>query len=561
MPNKKTTNSDIVISLLPDDESKPRPRLAKLIIRNFRAIGSKPVEIDLDEVVVLVGANNTGKSAVLKAYEYAMSTGSAAGKMKLEDFPNSIVDSKRLPEIEVHTVISENKPGEKWIEHLENGEMLIREKWIWESPNSEPKRRGFDVVSGEWSEDNVPWGAANVANAYRPKPHRIDAFASPEEQANAITALLSGIIKEKVKDFRSKNNKTDKTDYEIIIESIADFQNKITISIQEDVKEIEDNISKYLSEVFDNYSIQLDANPESGVDKTYSPFKDTPDLLMGPTGGYMSKVAVQGSGARRTLLWTALKYIAENTKDKSERPHVLLLDEPEICLHPTAIRDAQRVLYELPETHNWQVMVTTHSPVFIDLSKDNTTIIRVDRNTNDEVCSTTLYRPQKVKLSKDDKENLKLLNICDPYVNEFFFGGRIIVVEGDTEYTAFSMLKEIYKTEYSDVHVIRARGKGTIPSIIKILNQFASTYAVLHDADTEKCKNSNKANPAWAINKKIIEEIGNSVNKDKIIIIACITNFECAIYGKEVSKDKPFNTYLEVKNDTKSVIVKFVKDI
>lgn len=547
MAKAKVDVKEQTISLLPDNDDNPRPRLRKLIIKNFRTIGKNPVEIDLDDIVVLVGANNSGKSSILRAYEVAMNTGSNAGKLSIEDFSNNVVDAMALPEIEVHTIISENKPGERWIKHLDNGEMLIQEKWTWSSPNVDPKRNGFDVQAGDWSVE-VPWGAANVANAYRPKPHRIDAFASPEAQASEITGLLSTIIKDKLKAIKSPGNTSEKTDYEILIDSIAKFQSEVSASIQGEVEEIEESISKYLKEVFHNYAIKLDAKPETNIDKTYSPFKEAPDLYMGPADGYMSKVSVQGSGARRTLLWTALKYIAENGKDSTERPHVLLLDEPEICLHPTAIRDARRVLYDLPKTKNWQVMVTTHSPIFIDLSYDNTTIIRVDRNANDEVRSTTLYRPQQVKLSNDEKENLKLLNVCDPYLHEFFFGGRTVIVEGDTEYTAFSMLKMLYPEQYDDVHIIRARGKAIIPAVAKILNQFTTHYAVLHDTDTPQAENGN-ANPAWKVNSNIMDAINESQNSDKICVIACRSNFEKALFDQEVSKDKPYYTVTKMKNE------------
>lgn len=547
MAKGSSSKSEQVISLLPDNEGNPRPRLSKLIIKNFRTIGGNPVEIDLDDIVVLVGANNSGKSSILRAYEVAMNTGSTAGKLSIDDFPNNIVNSDALPEIEVHTIISENKPGERWIKHLPNGEMLIREKWTWSSPNVDPKRRGFDVQIDDWA-DEVPWGAPNVANAYRPKPHRIDAFASPESQANEITGLLASIIKDRLKAIKSPENTTEKTDYELLIDEIAKFQKTVSSSVQEDVAKIEESISKYLREVFQNYVIKLDAKPETNIDKTYSPFKEAPDLYMGPADGYLSKIAVQGSGARRTLLWTALKYVAENGKDSTERPHVLLLDEPEICLHPTSIRDARKVLYDLPKTRNWQVMVTTHSPIFIDLSYDNTTIIRVDRNSKDEVQSTTLYRPERVKLSVDEKENLKLLNVCDPYLHEFFFGGRIIVVEGDTEYTAFSFLKMLYPEQYDDVHIIRARGKAIIPAVAKILNQFSTSYAVLHDSDTKTTTNGN-ANPAWTVNNNIINATSESQSRDKINVIACKTNFEKAIFDTEVSKDKPYHTISKLKTD------------
>ena len=552
---KTIKESNVEVSLIPVDENKARPRLSKLIIKNFRTIGSSPVEIDLNDIVVLVGANNVGKSSILRAYEVAMSTGSNDGKLKIEDFPNNQVNDDALPEIEVHTIISENKPGEQWIESITENEFLIREKWIWSKENTAPKRMGYDVKLGKWSE-SVPWGAPNVANAYRPKPHRIDAFASPETQATEITKLLSLVISNKVKNVRSADNKTEKTDYENLIDHIRIFQNNVESSIKDEVESIEESISIYLKEVFKYYKIKLDANTETDIEKTYTPFKVAPSLLMGPEDGFMSKIEVQGSGARRTLLWTALKYIAERETRQGDRPHVLLLDEPEMCLHPSAIRDARKVLYDLPKTNNWQVMVTTHSPVFIDLSYDNTTIIRVDKNAKNEVCSTTLYRPDKAQLSDDDKENLKLLNICDPYVHEFFFGGRIIVVEGDTEFTAFSYLKMLFPDEYDDVHIIRARGKAVIPSVSKILNQFQKEYAILHDADTEFVDKTGNKNPAWKVNQNIIDAVEDHIN-----VIACKKNFEDALFKEKAASDKPYNAYLKMKEDTEFLeLVKSLMD-
>lgn len=545
----KTKEKETVISLVSDDNNAPRPRLSKLIIKNFRSIGENPVEIYLNDIVVLVGANNVGKSTILRAYEVAMNTGSKEGYLSIDDFPNKIIDEDKLPEIEVHTIISHNKPGDQWIKRLDNGEMLIREKWTWTCEGVAPKRQGFDVIENKWS-DKVPWGAPNVANAYRPKPHRIEAFASPEEEAKKITDLVTSLIKDSYKTFKSSENTSDKSDYDLLLEHIANFQSNIAYSIDEKIKSIEESINSTLSEVFKDYVIKLDANSESSLDKTYSPFKTSPDLLMGQKDGYLSNITYQGSGARRTLLWSALKYIAENENNDKllERPHVLLIDEPEMCLHPSAIRDARKVLYKLPSLNNWQVMVTTHSPIFIDLSCDNTTIIRVDSDKINGVRSTVLFRPEQAKLSDDDKKNLKLLNVCDPYVHEFFFGGRIIIVEGDTEYTAFSSLKVEYPNVYNNVHIIRARGKGIIPSVIKILNQFATGYGVLHDSDTEKT-DKGSSNPAWKINENIMQEVNKSPYKDKTIVIACKDNFEKALLGESVFFDKPYYTFSKIKSD------------
>src|SRR5690349_11456209 len=137
---KKEAHSDVV-SLIPSNPNAARPRLHKLVVKNFRALGATPVEIELDDIVVLVGPNNSGKSSILRAYEVVMKQGSTEGKLLIEDFPNGIVDELALPEIELHTIIFDNAPGERWIHPTAQGEWLIREQWRWTSPGVNPQRR------------------------------------------------------------------------------------------------------------------------------------------------------------------------------------------------------------------------------------------------------------------------------------------------------------------------------------------------------------------------------------------------------------------------------------
>jgi putative ATP-dependent endonuclease of the OLD family len=531
-----------VVALVGEEENAPRPRLHRLIIQNFRSIGSVKVEIELDDIVVLVGPNNVGKSSILRAYETVMSHGSKDGKLTINDFPNGQVDPDNLPTIELHTIVFSDAPGERWLDPTSAGEWLIREKWVWDSPNKDPKRQGFDVQKNDW-DDQVPWGAPNVANSRRPLPHRIDAFATPDKQASEITKLITSLLREKLSDIKS-DPEQEKSDYELVLDKIKDLQTKVVQATEDEIKTIENEISEYLGKLFPKHKIKFDAKPEADLEGSYQPFKTNADLLMGPEDGYFSSIEHQGSGARRTLLWATLKYLSESQDKKGSRPHVLLLDEPEICLHPSAIREARSILYDLPASGNWQVMITSHSPIFIDLSKDNTTIIRVFRNNDSEVKSTTLYRPERARLDDDDKNNLKLMNICDPYVHEFFFGGRQVIVEGDTEYTAFSMIKEMYPEQYGDVQIIKARGKGIIPSVAKVLKQFSKSFFILHDTDEELTAKGNK-NPAWGMNQtiaKLLDEEG------KTNLVACKTCFETALFGQEVKDEKPYNALTRIRS-------------
>lgn len=542
--SKKGTDTEEPTPL--EVEGKARPRLHKLIVRNFRSIGPTPVEIELDDIVVLVGPNNAGKSSILRAYETVMSHGSKDGKLGIADFPEGIVNPERYPQIELQTVIYHDAPGKRWISKLPSGESLVRELWTWESPNKDPIRRGFDVDKGEWDEA-VPWGAPNVANSRRPQPHRIDAFQHPDEQAKAIAELVLSLLKERIKQLKSAPD-AERSHYDRVIDSIRALQKQVAAETETEVQKIESEISTYLERIFPQHRVKVDARAETDVEKTYSPFTSHPDVLMGTDGSYFSSIAHQGSGARRTLLWATLKYLKERADGEDARPHVLLLDEPEICLHPAAIREARGVLYDLPCSGQWQVMITSHSPLFIDLSQDNTTVVRVFRDQNAAVQATTLYRPSRAQLSDDDKRNMKLLNLCDPYLHEFFFGGRQVIVEGDTEFTAFGYIREMYPDEYADVQVIRARGKGVIPSVARVLLQFSKDFAILHDADSPKTS-KGKANPAWGMNASIegILELENAA--EAVHLVACRTCFEVALFGEEARDEKPYSALERIRND------------
>jgi len=543
-------------------ELGPRPRLVKLIIKNFRCIGANPVTIDLDDIVVLVGPNNAGKSSILKAYEVIMSEGSSAGHLAIEDFPAGKVDTAALPEMELHSTVYDNSPGPEWMEKLESGEMLVRELWRWAAPGA-PTRRGYNVQAQRWANDEdkekVPWGAAGIANSRRPQPHRVDAFSSPDEQAGEIVSLLMTAIKDRVKSHQADSKVNKQSDFAKLLADIAALQKKIVAESEEQISAVQIGLSGYVSRIFPGHRIVFDAKPEDDLDKALGLFKSNPQLLMGPENGYLSTIGRQGSGARRTLLWTAIRLLAESgtKKDASQRPHILLLDEPEICLHPSAVREACDLLYSLPvTTKNWQVMVTTHSPCFVDFARDHTSIVRVERDQGGNIKGTTIFRPQKAGFDGPDRERLKLLNMCDPYVAEFFFGGKTVVVEGDTEYTAFKHVIGANPKKYEGVHIVRARGKATIVSLCKILNQFGAPYAVLHDSDRPTYEKEKKeyANPAWAHNESIRKEIAKAAAPTRLV--ASVPNFEGAYIGQEAKSDKPYNILCDLKAD--SEIVKLI---
>ncbi|EHH7722469.1 AAA family ATPase, partial [Escherichia coli] len=195
------------------------------------------------------------------------------------------------------------------------------------------------------------------------------------------------------------------------------------------------------------------------------------------------------------------------------------IDEPESFLHPPIIRSARDSLYDFAANNdNWQVMATTHSPVFIDLSKKHTTIIRIEK---DKSLNKTISTDE-LSFSEEEKDNMKMIRLCNPMVNEFFFYDNIILVEGPTEKIVINKICDIVGVDY---HIIDCLGKGNIKTFAKILNQFNVEYIAVHDSDIPKClkQGSVSGNGAWGSNVSIMNECSKS---KKPMVFIQIPHFE-----------------------------------
>ena len=58
------------------------PKIMNMKIKNIGCIGNGGIDLDIDDIVVLVGPNNAGKSTILKVYQCIMGN----GKLNPSDF-------------------------------------------------------------------------------------------------------------------------------------------------------------------------------------------------------------------------------------------------------------------------------------------------------------------------------------------------------------------------------------------------------------------------------------------------------------------------------------------
>lgn len=585
-----------------------RSKLVRIAVRNIGCIGNDGVEIELDNVVCLVGKNNAGKSTILRAYELAK--GSAAFELAKDRCQYAPEDQPSEVLLEVHIPDGIGNVDSKW-KTEKDGLLIVKSRWQWAAPNYQKVRTTWDptggpIGEGAWADEGKAGGADPVFNSRLPRPLRIgslDDAAKTEEMllALALGPLLAGLEKERI---------NPKSDLSKAISSVSDRLDVLSGVHEEHFNVIAGRVAAGFKGVFPRLDVKLKIGAAPLVPKLGELIKGGSSLKV-QDGAAETALVQQGTGARRALFWSMLQVHNELSRDKEVRQdyrkrlekelvevekkqakskeadkpalddavtalkaqleahdggapipdspddpafpgYLLLIDEPENALHPMAARAAQRHLYELAESPDWQVIMTTHSPHFVNPFEDHTTIVRLERADDVDAAPVApkTYRSDLIKFEGDDKKRLQALQHIDPSFSEVFFGSYPVLVEGDTEHAAFmSSILERQHGLMDRVTVIRARGKAILVPLVTVMTHFKIDFGIVHDSDTPFKKTGDK-NGMWTENEKI----RNAVLRARAAGLAVrhrisIPDFERFLGGKEESKDKPLNTYLIVAKD------------
>lgn len=525
-------------------------KLSELIIQNFRGVG-EPVRIKIDNIIVLIGNNNVGKTTILSAYE-AFATN--AFKLTKKDFFNE-TESNTPVITGIFTNVSSPTIAEKWIHNDEElcYENCIKIQYRWSTFDGPKKKYSYDPEIGDYVEHGTG-GFDSILLSKIPTPIKISPLDNSSELEKKILSILTETIKSNVKHGDSRIRS--------LLDQIEALGAEYKSEIQDDLNESTRKIAEDLSKIFPGLDhIELDV--QSG--------KIEPEKLIG-TGSFIrigSKpieggeephhvpLSHHGTGLQRTFLWSALKMLAETGRHKvgstvigTGKPKILLIEEPEAFLHPNAIREARDALYAIADLENWQVMTTTHSPMFIDLTKDHTTIIRIEKDDHTNRVVKT-FSTEKAGFNANDKENLKMMNYCNPYINEFFFAKQTLLVEGETEYSVVRSLIQNQKVD-PNLHILNCIGKGNIVTVSKILNHFSVPYSILHDSDnpTTMRKQSKVRNGAWTNNHLISDEVDEGRKSGLLIkTFVSIPNFEGEFLEGHTGSSKPYEAWKHFQED------------
>ncbi|MFS1859857.1 ATP-dependent nuclease [Vibrio lentus] len=188
----------------------------------------------------------------------------------------------------------------------------------------------------------------------------------------------------------------------------------------------------------------------------------------------------QGEGIKRQIWFALLKLQAEQSSETNKR-YVWCFDEPETHLHPKAQREFINTLRLLSGQH-FQIMVSTHSTIFVNASKLE--------DINTFKINNSYTQIGTINAVGDIFDNLGVMN------SDFLFFNKFLIVEGNTEQALIPLLYQKFtgRTLREDnIQQINLKGCTNEDIANNLLDSLINGFAkrddisiYIFDADTNK---------------------------------------------------------------------------
>lgn len=435
-------------------------KLSELTIKNFRSIEDETFEFN--DLNILVGKNNSGKSNVLKAIDLVLREGYT---MKLTtndyylqdetktvyvslEFNNFTTDELEIirDEIKYPVTIDYTRYSQDQIYHsiVENDCI----KMVLEITGNDVSKKIFlgDIPYKYFSNDLK---AAIVNTVYIPaiRDHsqilRITKYSFLNRLLNKIYEMAEEEKKEELNDILANASEKCK-------EIFREYEEKI------------DQMSKLI--------IQHDGVRFSILPSDRTTIYKKLDILL--NDGIETELDFKGSGIQSVLVLTLFKLYA----DLKVGGAILLIEEPESFLHPHANRHMSKILKEFSSEDNIQIIFSTHSPNYLeDVDFKDIILLRKENHKSIKKCIGEIS--DEIKLKKEmTSSNLEL-----------FFSDKVVLVEGQTEnfilpyYAKDINLK--FDFDKKNISLIDVGSKSNLSSYIELLNDLEIPWLAMVDRD------------------------------------------------------------------------------
>lgn len=239
--------------------------------------------------------------------------------------------------------------------------------------------------------------------------------------------------------------------------------------------------------------------------------------------GVRTDIRRKGHGLQRALTVALIQVVANRARDNADASTVgqssrkvsnsrfFIFEEPELYLHPQAQKSLFDSFVDLSENGN-QVILCTHSSGLIDVERYKSIYIvtKKEESAGSKIkqCTEDLYEG-------DARKDFNLSYWINPDRGELFFATKVVLVEGATDKTIIPVIAkglDIFRYDYTFVD---CGSKNNIPLYIRLLNRFSISYVVVYDRDHQEAKTPDAIDSAdissQAIEQELDPALGSSI--------------------------------------------------
>lgn len=502
----------------PDRKCKARAlktmRIGKIEFENYRSLTSR-VSIDLNNIVILTGKNNEGKTNVIRALQAAVA------------FFNDPFLYRRL--------LSNDKGITKqtYIDYLfmENSPLQRRNRGFFSFESDFPKigntanEESFFSVTFQLNDEdkNFLKTVYKVTGLSKMKTIIVEFSISRKKfkvsvkdeknnvisKINELSKLFNFINKEvnfnfipAIRNEKSINRivgeyfsaKTRNLQRDDAVKELSKkFQKEIDDSIEDLEKTFNNNAKNFLPTI---KSIRIKNDNEFRFNSSYYSPSDFEILI---NDGVETSIASKGDGVKSAFVMSILQGIGES------KNQIIAIDEPESHLHDDAIKNVFEQINNISKDN--QVILSTHRPLFMK-DIDINDIYIVDKN--------------NVQKANSVKEIRKLLGIdlSNDDMNKII----TVLFEGKTDIIIFKKFLSYRKSEllnYENENELEFESLGGIRNLASVLNKYKNDISKIYliaDNDKASTDEIKKSLTNKNINQNAYRQLPKIHKKDQVEI-------------------------------------------
>lgn len=518
-------------------------RLSKLTINNYRSI--KSMSLDCSRSLTMLGPNNHGKSNVLSALEFGLTTSSKPTEndffahrgpednelwvemvfsdltnqerntFKRYTLPNDTICIRKTAKLANGTVETSyngwiEQPKEAWLRNDNAGHYGSREK-INETPLKDLVAPSGRITKAQIEEaqniyidahreelefsralETTPLlGQKNVGGGVLPEFFLIPAVRDLTEEIKMKTTTTFGrLMNRAVREMAERDPRfaEARTQLENVVAGLnnRDGEAGAANELARLEKTIEDELSVW------GVRVNIEVTPP-GIEKL---FELGTDVLL--DDGVRTTADRKGHGLQRAMIFALLRSWAaalRSAEDDTGKPQdlaprkqsdsvIFAMEEPELFLHPHAQRRLSSSLREIAGTPEHQVFLCTHSTHFVDLAHYKE--IAIISKENAHIGSQARQCTEELFAGAGVDERKKRFHMAEwvnPDRGEMFFARRVVFVEGETEKVLIPFVAQILGIYDPEVSIIDCGAKHNLGLYITIAKAFRIPYLVIHDED------------------------------------------------------------------------------